>query len=322
MKLIKASALAVSGLVFCMSSSSFAVSKIDKTNEKWESRVIYGNDDRLDIFQVTEPLWQTKAESTVALIQSSKIKSSANGFDITTSNYGKVQNLCKSEPFYDQVSAAFCSGSLIGSDLIITAGHCVRTQASCQTTRFVFNFAYKAPGLDPKSVSADDVYSCKQLIHSEVTSSNMNDFAIIRLDRPVVGRSPLLIRQAGEVTVGDKLTVIGHPSGLATKVAGGAAVRNNSNAKYFISNLDTYGGNSGSAVFNTDTGVVEGILVRGEQDFKSQGGCNVSNVCSDTGCRGEDVTRVTEILKYVDPAELVPVPVAPQPPEEDDSSNP
>lgn len=289
-------------------------------NNKVSARVIYGSDDRLDLYDVAEQTWKTKADSTVALIQGSKVKAAGNGYSITTSNYGSSQSLCKTEPFYEQVTAAFCSGSLIGPDLIMTAGHCIRTLSSCQSTKFVFNFAYKFKGVDPKTVGTDDVYSCKELVYSELNSSNMNDFAIVRLDRPVVGRQPLPIRQSGDVAQGDSLVVIGHPSGLATKVAGGAKVRDNSPEKYFIANLDTYGGNSGSAVFNADTGLVEGILVRGEQDFKYQNGCYVSNVCADGSCRGEDVTRVANILKYVDASELAPVPVNPPDPEEDVSA--
>ena len=40
-----------------------------------------------------------------------------------------------------------------------------------------------------------------------------------------------------------------------------------SNLYYFTANLDTYRGNSGSPVFNAITHKVEGVLVRGEQDF-------------------------------------------------------
>ena len=74
-------------------------------------------------------------------------------------------------------------------------------------------------------------------------------------------------------------------------------VRKNVNPIYFSSNLDTFGGNSGSAVFNADTGEVEGILVRGEADYVNdrRRGCKVPNQCSDGGCRGEEVTRITNI---------------------------
>ena len=64
-------------------------------------------------------------------------------------------------------------------------------------------------------------------------------------------------------------------------------------APFFVANLDTYGGNSGSPVFNAASYKVEGILVRGENDFVTNGTCYVSLVCPTTGCRGEDVTRAT-----------------------------
>ena len=68
--------------------------------------------------------------------------------------------------------------------------------------------------------------------------------------------------------------------------------------KYFSANLDTYGGNSGSAVFNANTGVVEGILVRGATDYvsdPSQGGCRVSNILGKHAGKGEDVTYITNV---------------------------
>ena len=68
---------------------------------------------------------------------------------------------------------------------------------------------------------------------------------------------------------------------------------------FFVCNLDTYGGNSGSPVFNSSTHELEGILVRGETDFiVTENGCRKSNVCPQNDpnfvCRGEDCTRSTE----------------------------
>ncbi len=288
--------------VGCGESSNGQESK--ETKKTYGERVIYGSDDRLDLFQVSSLDWQNRAASTVALVQKTKVIAQPNGYQLQTSHYGKSQNLCAAEPFFDQVTAAFCSGSLITPDIIMTAGHCIRTQSSCLNTKFVFNFSYKAMTYDPRFVEEDDVYSCRTLIHSELNSTTDSDFALVQLDRAVLGRKPLTIRQAGRVQDSDTLVVIGHPSGLATKLAAGAVVRSNSPDAYFITNLDTYGGNSGSAVFNEQTGVVEGILVRGETDFKYKNGCYISNICDSSGCRGEDVTRVSEILPYVDAADL------------------
>jgi hypothetical protein len=68
---------------------------------------------------------------------------------------------------------------------------------------------------------------------------------------------------------------------------------------FFVANLDTYGGNSGSPVFNSETHKVEGILVRGETDFTTIGACTVSMRCPNTGCRGEDCTRITEFAHLI-----------------------
>lgn len=264
-----------------------------------DEKVIYGSDDRVDYFEVNSPEWLDRADSTVALINSSKITANANGFSIRTSNYGTSNGLCKNEPFYNQGTAAFCSGSLVAPDLVMTAGHCIMNSKTCQSTRFVFNFAYKTADDNPSQVDADDMYSCRELVYSETKNSNNSDLAIVRLDRPVVGRKPLPVRRSGRIANATPLVVIGYPKGLPLKLADGASVRNNQHRIYFVANLDTYGGNSGSPVFNQKTGLIEGILVRGEQDMVYKNGCYTSNVCTDAGCRGEDVTRVSEVLKHV-----------------------
>ena len=101
------------------------------------------------------------------------------------------------------------------------------------------------------------------------------------------------MRTSGKISGRARLFVIGHPCGLPQKYAPGAKVRDNTPAPFFVANLDTYGGNSGSPVFNATSYKVEGILVRGENDFVTNGTCYVSLVCPTTGCRGEDVTRAS-----------------------------
>ncbi|HZO10808.1 MAG TPA: hypothetical protein VFB48_01705, partial [Nitrososphaeraceae archaeon] len=103
------------------------------------------------------------------------------------------------------------------------------------------------------------------------------------------------IRKSGKIPDTARVHVIGHPVGLPLKYAAGAQVRDNQSDLYIVCNLDTYGGNSGSPVINDDDPLeIEGILVRGDTDFNQVGNCQRSNVCPNTGCRGEDVTRATE----------------------------
>jgi hypothetical protein len=109
------------------------------------------------------------------------------------------------------------------------------------------------------------------------------------------------MRQKGRVKKGVELIVIGHPLGLPRKYSGGAIVTK-SRFNVFFSNLDTYGGNSGSAVINLETLEVEGILIAGQPDWQYDHilGCYYSNQCPDTGCPGfEKVMRIRPVMRKV-----------------------
>ncbi|WII70990.1 serine protease [Bdellovibrio sp. 22V] len=257
-------------------------------------KVIYGEDNRRDVYEVPRADIREIADSTVALIPTRDLSTQAGGLvKINSSQYGVDMNLCSDEPFFDQPTAANCSGSLVGDDLIATAGHCV-SNSDCSKYAFVFGFKMNSAKSGPETVPASEVYNCKEIVAREFTGQQ--DYALVRLDRPVRGHR-ILSLQKTPVQPGDAIYVVGHPSGLPTKVADGANVRAQQKG-YFQTNLDTYGGNSGSAVFNAETHEVVGILVRGAQDFTYDRArqCTTSNKCSNDGCRGEDVTNISYIV--------------------------
>lgn len=258
--------------------------------------VIYGTDDRQDYYQA-DAKWKLKADSTVALIRTGSLNDQGAITLIKTQSYGKSMALCATEPFYEQETAAFCSGFLVAPDTIVTAGHCIRSQDNCDATNFVFGFRLESSAVQPRSVPSDHVFKCSKLVFSVATPTG-EDFAVAKLDRPVTFAEPLSLRRAGSANAGENMRVIGHPAGLPLKLAGGAAVRS-VKGEFLVANLDTYGGNSGSAVFNETTGDVEGILVRGEMDFVYKNGCRISNQCDVAACRGEDVTLIERVLNYL-----------------------
>ncbi len=200
--------------------------------------VIYGEDNRKDIYDSTNASYIELAKSTAAMISGTNLKTLLNGFD------------------------------------------------------------YKVDHADQGAVTvpSTSIYTCKRIISRTLDTTNKDDYAFIELDRKVTDRHPLKVRKFGKIAKGAALVVIGHPTGLPTKISDGANVRN-LQGKFFQANLDTYGGNSGSAVFNVATEEVEGVLVRGETDYvyNQALGCQVSNLCSNDGCRGEDVTYITNI---------------------------
>ncbi len=281
-----------------------------KADEKVNSNVIYGSDGRLDLYQVTDDRLKRLADSTVALVKNSELATLNGSVTVVGKNFGADFNLCATEKFREQNTAAFCSGSLVGPDIILTAGHCIEVAEDCQNTSFIFGFAVKAAGLLPKSVPAQEVYRCKEIIKT-VRTHNGADFALIRIDRAVFNHAILPVRPVGDVNPSASLVVIGHPVGLPTKVTTGGTVRSIASAEHFSANLDTYGGNSGSAVINLETGLIEGVLVRGEQDFQSAGSCNVSKTCAEGSCRGEDVTKISVIRPFISSVQNPPAPPAP-----------
>jgi hypothetical protein len=256
-------------------------------------RAIYGTDGRKDIYQVTTPALVALADSVAALVEAGDLRRSPTGrYRLRTTSYQEAEELCDGEPFAKQPIGCFCSGFLVAPDVIATAGHCVRSSIAVRRTRFVFNFRM----LDRDRVRTEfperDVYRGVKLLAREEDDAG-NDWALVRLDRPVVGRVPLRVRSAGKIADERAVFVIGHPSGLPAKFAGGAKVRSNRRRAFFVANLDTYGGNSGSPVFDQRTRIVEGILASGEQDFVPRGDCFVSLICPDAGCQGESVTRTS-----------------------------
>lgn len=287
-------------------------------------KVIYGEDNRLEVFDA--PLNQQQwARSTATMVPSKNIvphptlagvlqlnqqtlKQSLESADMSKHAMlmtPKIQKaaaagmtFCEGTRFVDQPTPGYCSGFLIGPDLLVTAGHCVDIDDFCKDMKWVFDFQVEQGTANAGTeVKPENVYSCKRVVSSALSMFLGLDYGLIQLDRKVVGRKALPVRNKDKVGNSDALVVIGSPSGLPLKVAGGAKVRTNTHAGYFVANLDTFQGNSGSAVFNETTGVVEGILVRGEDDYRPNFAkmCIEAYTCKDNECRGEDVSRMLTI---------------------------
>ena len=264
----------------------------------FSNKVIYGEDNRRDIYEVDNPRYLGYAKATAAMIPSSKLKELSEYEVAIESKPLAARGICVGETFSEQPTAANCSGFLVGDDLLVTAGHCIKNSYDCSTNSWVFDYKIDYAGQTEINVTSSAVFRCKEILSQSLERESKMDYALIKLDRKVSGRTPLKFRTRGKPKVGDALVVIGHPTGLPTKIADDANIRR-VNDVYFVANLDTYGGNSGSAVLNADSGVVEGILVRGEQDYvlNDEDKCQVSNVFRSDEGRGEDVTLITNVEK-------------------------
>ena len=259
-------------------------------------RVIAGDDDRKDVFALNEhdpqeAIRRKLVESTVILTSKNELTKQADGSFVLAVDPFRVYDLdrkrnfppCKGERFATQNTGGWCSGFMAGPDIIVTAGHCGQTEADIQNTAYVFGFRVSRPGdTGTTNFSAEQVYFGKELIAHDL--SPIGDFAIVRVDRKITapGAVALKVRDNGAIGVGKNIGVIGYPSGLPVKIAFGAAtVVMKEDDPWLFANLDTYGGNSGSAVFNTE-GLVEGILVGGAKDYDIGATCFKSNKVMDS----------------------------------------
>ena len=264
--------------------------------ETLQQPAIYGADDRTDVYaHSNQALTSRTRDSIVALMRPSMVDTrNSSSIGLFAHSLGEAYDLCSGERFADQPAAAFCSGTLIDSDLVLTAGHCVTSSADCADTRLVFNF-YMESANERATITSDNVYSCAEIVVHELSSGRETlDYAILRLDRPASPtHSPAPVRTAvAPLSSGDPITIIGFGSGIPAKIDDGGQVvdARASIMDYLTGTTDAFGGNSGSGVFNTD-GEVVGILVRGATDYETNGSCTVTvDYPADGSTGGESIS--------------------------------
>jgi len=243
--------------------------------------LIYGPDDRVEIDNYNDTNFIEKSQSVALRVSKRRLTVDREDadrilFSLITLERSMPQ-LCKDERFIKQVSLGSCSGFLIGPKTLVTAGHCMTSENECENNRWVFGFKENVTEL-----KSNQVYSCKKIVSQRYVydRSEVSDYAVIELDRDVTNYVPLERRKFGLAPYNTPLLVLGHPLGLPMKATDGGVVSRMNDIErltklnslklkmnYFTANLDSYGGNSGSPVFNLRSGKVEGILIQGAEDF-------------------------------------------------------
>jgi hypothetical protein len=261
--------------------------------------VVYGLDDRVEWYAFPDEDFRTRARlASVVQVDSRDVRVRPDG---TVSlapgpTLGDAAGLCADQRFADQPTSGSCSGTLIDTDLVLTAGHCVSNRADCASAVFVFDYLYEADGVMP-ALDREDVYRCASLVvDGDRHIPGGLDLAIVQLDRPVVGRAPVevaftlpvggLPATRGPLTLGEPLVMSGFPSGIPLKIDAGGAVTNprSGPSDYFVASVDAFHGNSGSGVYDA-SGRVVGVLTDGMDDYTMLGSCSVVSEVSELSAR-------------------------------------
>jgi len=259
---------------------------------------IYGEDNRMDPYAVSSPLFRSLSTSTAAMIEKTNITKNGNESLITSRALGEMYRLCPEERFRHQPTAANCSGTLVAEDIIMTAAHCYElAKKTCKDYLWVFDYRADKENQPTIKVNNQQIFECEEVVLKEIDLDKGIDHALIKLKTPVTDRHFAKIRDKGEIAIGDPLVLIGYPSGLPVKIAGDAQVLNlieNS----FVTNVDAFSVNSGSGVFHAITGEVEGILSSGRQDYDGKGNCSSVKIYG-MNEGNETVVKPTKVKEFL-----------------------
>ena len=183
---------------------------------------------------------------------------------------------------------------------LVTASHCI-APAQIASTVVTFAFDLEAVQAGVVRIAADEVYELRAELQ-RCADDDPADWVIFELDREVEGRAirPLATEPIG---LSRPVHIVGHPLGLPRKLAGNAVVRDASAADHFKANLDAYGGNSGSPIFDSETHAIVGMLVSGQEDLIASLGCKLDQCMLDQ-CPGETCTRVAAFADFIPYPEL------------------
>lgn len=239
--------------------------------------VINGVDDREEVSVLGAAEREVIERSVAALMWMNRVDYEEPG-GLRAVSLAEAGGVCGDERFAEQPAAAFCSGTLLDGDLLLTAGHCLGqdTQEAAERCRYlavVFDYHLVESG-ELALASGDSVYSCREVAFHEKTTDDdhLLDVAVIQLDRAVSGpHGPAAIGEA-ELELGASLMAVSHGAGLPLKVDRGAFVVDVPSNEYFVASTDSFGGGSGGPLFDASLGVV-GYQVRGVADWKEDGDC-------------------------------------------------
>lgn len=263
--------------LFVMSAMSFHCAPPDRDEVQHESSiasragsVVYDTDDRVDITPGTE-IFELASRSVVALIPRAHLRRIRTGYVVDAEALFNTVDLCPGEPFADQPSAAFCTGVLVGADLVLTAGHCLQYAYGCDSaSAFVFGYL-SSPG-DAIEVPTAHVFGCREIVvlrNDGWGTRPKFDYALLKLDRNVDSPlHPISLASPRDLALEpQELVVIGASQGTPLKARTVVeGIEFHASGSDLLMPSDTFHGDSGAPVL-TPSGALVAIVSDGQPDY-------------------------------------------------------
>ena len=159
-----------------------------------------------------------------------------------------------------------CTGTLIGPDMVLTAGHCITDASGLNEASgsVCFDFQTNCDRTRPAGYNPR-FFKVNKIIRSKFLGTGSLDYALLQLKTTVSGITPVPMR-ADLPAANDPVFEVHHPQGMTKKVSAKhtgpqakiSRVENRFGFQYLMANTDLTGGSSGSALFDM-TGNIIGI---------------------------------------------------------------
>ncbi len=178
-----------------------------------------------------------------------------------------------------------CSGTLVGADLFLTAGHC-KAECGDLSVRFNFISSDNLPG-------RPEVFACKEVIEKGDGNQNL-DYMLLRLQgSPGVewGWYDLSDRP---LALNEQLMMIHHPNGSPLKLSLKNCLFKNETNGLLYHNCDTNPGSSGSAIVapNFDEPALSRLV-----GIHTLGGCNAAETGFNAGSAIHFLSEKSEAIR-------------------------
>jgi V8-like Glu-specific endopeptidase len=256
---------------FCCACSEVSNESADAPLGCSAASIVYGADDRKEPWQMQAP-WQALAKgASIAIVESRLARNLELGsFQVADLTAQSLLQLCADERFADQPSLASCSGVLLAEDLVLTAGHCIKSAESCHEFVYVADFINEKDG-PWRGLESRHVRGCQRLewLDSDNgAAGTVRDIALIRLDGTYDHAAPALAIRRDVPRVGESVVAMGHPAGVPLKIDDGGTIQASADRPegYALADTDSFAGSSGGPVFDA-RGALLAILLGGGRDY-------------------------------------------------------